>query len=161
MTFTSYKKGITVSKIINTLILILSLSLPVMGNAFSFEDFFGNSVPTEPDINKINKFRESYKLIFVYTSTCSYCHKLAPNLSAFVKEYNLDIESLTANGGKIRGFSNAKYDLGRIDALYIRYFPAVMVENKNNKNETYTLASGYLSKEELKNNFIELLEYIY
>ncbi len=151
-------------KIINMLMLILILALPTAAIAFSLSDFFGTNTPTtlsEPDSKTVKKFNDSYKLIFIYTSTCGYCHKFAPVLAEFVKDYALNIESLTANGGKIAGFTNAKHDEKRIEDFNIRYFPAVIVQNKNNVNDTYVLASGYLSKTELNDKFSNLLNEIY
>lgn len=108
--------------------------------------------------NQLYYFRENYKLVFFYTSTCTYCHKFAPIFKKFVREHRLPVEAVTADGGKIRGFSGAKHSAELAQKMGIDSFPTVLVINKKTNNAEYVFGQGNMSLKDLEANLAYLLK---
>lgn len=143
------------------LLLLCILTASVSSSAFFDQLFnFGDSSPVVTDQQKLVKFRNNYKLLFVYTSRCGYCHRFAPVLRSFVNEKKLKIESISGDGKPIEGFSNFKYSPKTLDELGVQSYPIVFVLDNNNKLID-TLSSGNVSKNKLSNNFNDILNHLY
>tara|TARA_R110002126_G_scaffold150129_1_gene296213 strand:+ start:15956 stop:16444 length:489 start_codon:yes stop_codon:yes gene_type:complete len=149
----------------NTLILVTFF---ISSNIFSLDIFQSiNEAKALKEINDINypqqedaftKFTKDFTIEFVYSSKCGFCHKLSYVLNNLQKNNKIRVESITADGGFIQGFENAVYSEKFIKANNIKAFPTIIA--KDNNNQRYLIAEGYLSENELKSNIETLLEYV-
>ncbi len=98
---------------------------------------------------------KNYKLFFVYSSSCKYCHQFAPILRIFADSNNIEVTSATADGGVITGFEDADYIPDIAQILNIKVFPTVLLL-KNNSDESYVVSQGYVSSSQLLNNIARL-----
>lgn len=109
----------------------------------------------------IEKFKQEYDIIFFYSSNCGYCHRFAPILTRFSRNKDIKIQSYTANGGKISGFADAISSKAQFDKYGIAGYPTVLIVEKANTNNYYSLSRGYLSYDRLVDNFNYVLDSIY
>ncbi|MBP9777575.1 MAG: conjugal transfer protein TraF [Rickettsiaceae bacterium] len=98
---------------------------------------------------------KNYKLLFVYSSSCKYCHQFAPVLRIFADSNNIEMTSATVDGGVIAGFEDAQYVPDITQILNIKAFPTVLLL-KNNSDESYVVSQGYVSSSQLSNNIANL-----
>lgn len=98
---------------------------------------------------------KNYKLLFIYSSNCKYCHQFAPILRIFADSNNIEVTSATVDGGIIAGFQDAQYVPDITQILNIKAFPTVLLL-KNNSDESYVVSQGYVSSNQLSNNIVNL-----
>lgn len=144
------------------IIIITLLFLVSFGTNAFWDEFFGqdNESSVVVDQKKLSKFRNDYKLLFVYTSSCGYCHRFAPVLRSFVNDKKIKVDSISEDGKGINGFDNPKYSPQTLDDLGVRSYPTLFVTDKNNK-VIETLTNGYIDKSTLTSKFNDLLESLY
>lgn len=107
------------------------------------------------DANTINnathQLNRGYKVLFFFSSKCSYCHKFAPILKKYQVDNNLEIISVSQNGQSLPGFDSPIYDPALNKTFNIQAYPTVVVVNINN-GDYYPLTVGYTSYQEFSTN---------
>lgn len=137
-------------------ILILSASL---ANAVDLGGWM-NTLDSRNDSTKQNiEVNDKISLVFVYSSSCPYCRKFAPTLKEFALETGLNVESVTADGGKLVGFEDAIYSPELISSLGVQAYPTLFAIDNSNSQLTL-LGQGNLSKDELYQNFVYLKQHL-
>lgn len=150
------------------LLFIVTLALPISMYSFSSQSWVAalNNLKQSQGNNNlqgnslVTRFQNDYELLFVYSSTCPYCHKFAPVLAQFAKDNNLAIVSLTSNGGIITPFNDSKYDPSRIRDLGVNTYPSLFAINKSTK-ATYLINQGAVSYSELNSNFNHVVAFLF
>ncbi len=150
------------------ILLIVTLVLSMSAYSFSSQVWvatLNNSKQSQVNTNLqgnslVTRFQNEYQLLFVYSSTCPYCHKFAPILAQFAQDNNLMVASLTANGGIITPFNDSKYDPDRISSLGVNTYPTLLAINKRTK-ATYSINQGAIPYSELNSNFNRVLQFLY
>ena len=125
-------------------------------NSTNYETIDNNRNNFTNDI--FDTFSNNFSIEFVYSSQCGFCHKLSHILKGLQNTYQLKIESISADGGIIPGFEDAIYSEKFLQENEIKAYPVLIAKNKS--NQRYMLATGYISKDELKNNIEVLFNYI-
>lgn len=153
------------------LIRLLLIVTPVLSiSAYSFSSqlwvaALNNAKQSQVNTNlqsnlSVTRFQNEYQLLFVYSSTCPYCHKFARVLAQFAQDNNLAVASLTADGGIIMPFNDSKYDSDRISSLGVNTYPTLLAINKRTK-ATYLINQGAIPYSELNSNFNQVLQFLY
>lgn len=107
-----------------------SLVRPV--NAMAVNQFKDDRRETESRfISDLGK--QGYGIFFFYSSTCPYCHSLAPTLRMFENQYGMRVMAISVDGGPIEGFPDAKNDNGIAQGLGVETVPALYLVNGNEK----------------------------
>lgn len=106
------------------------------------------------------KFKNEVVLLLVYSSTCGYCIKFAPNFKKFVTDTGIAYKALTADGGVLPAFADAAYLPETLDRLKINIYPTVFAFNKIN-NKTLIFSQGYLTLDDLYKNYAAVSKYMY
>lgn len=107
--------------------------------------------------DKLAKFKQKYKLVFFFAGDCGYCHKFAPKFKSFISNNEIEVEAVTADGGKINGFNWAEYNPTKIDNYGVESFPTVLVVNKRTNRPDYVFSQGNVSGRQLNRNLNALL----
>lgn len=77
----------------------------------------------------IQQLADTAGMWFFYSSTCTYCIKMAPLLSAMSKRYGLEIKAIALDGQPLPGgyFPNYTVDRGQAEKLNISVTPSIFM----------------------------------
>lgn len=78
--------------------------------------------------------QNGYGLFFFYSSTCAYCHEMAPIVKLFESMYGMPVLAISLDGGPMEGFPNAKSDNGASTRLGVETVPAFYLVSDNGKS---------------------------
>jgi conjugal transfer pilus assembly protein TraF len=98
--------------------------------------------------NKIKQIAQKYGLLFFFNSHCKYCHEFAKTVKRFAEIYNWKVLAISADGGSLAEFKNAKVDNGILNNLNIFAVPALIAFDPTTNN-TIPITFGFISAEEL------------
>ena len=101
-----------------------------------------NRVATAKDLSK------RYGLFFFFKSDCPYCHKMAPILLAFSKQYNFEVFPISLDGGGLPEFPHPQSNNGMAEKLDVETVPAVFLGDRNTADIT-PIAFGVVAETEL------------
>lgn len=94
--------------------------------------------------------RSTAALLFVYSSTCTFCQKTAPNIVEFQKKFDFTVLPVTMDGIALPEFANNTLpDNGISERLGIETVPAIYLAFPG-ENRFEHLATGYVSPVELE-----------
>lgn len=80
--------------------------------------------------------QNGYGMFFFYSSTCPYCHEMAPIVKLFESLYGMPVLAISIDGGPMEGFPNAKGDNGVATRLGVDTIPAFYLVSGNDKSVT-------------------------
>lgn len=117
----------TIKYTFRAVLTVCLLSFALSSQAF-LDGLFGSAEEATPKdkTQQIQQFRQEYKLVFIYSSKCGYCHRFAPIFKQFVNEKKLKAEAISADGGKINGFEDATYMSDVTRRFNVNSFPTVL-----------------------------------
>lgn len=75
----------------------------------------------------LGRVAREHVLMFFFRGDCGYCHAMAPALDAFRRRYGIRVMSVSADGGALPGFPDARADNGVLRALKVHQFPALFL----------------------------------
>ncbi len=92
--------------------------------------------------------QQGYGIFFFYSSTCPFCHEMAPVLRLFESMYGMRVLAISVDGGPIEGFPDAKQDNGASKRLGVETMPALYLVSSREKN-VMPIGFGMLSISEI------------
>ncbi len=100
--------------------------------------------------------QKDYGLVFIYSSTCPYCHKMVHVVEALQKKYDFEVYPISADA-KALGSYSMFYNLtpGVIDRYYGStrpMFPLLILQDLNRPENFYPIAQGYISLSQTEQN---------
>ncbi|MBP9777643.1 MAG: conjugal transfer protein TraF [Rickettsiaceae bacterium] len=107
-----------------------------------------------------SKFNKDYELLFIYSSVCGYCHQMAPILKQFAIAKNLIVKSVTADGGILSEFPDAKYMPNVLNQYNLSAYPTVMLISKSN-GRAQIFSQGALTMQQLHGTYQSLVSNLY
>jgi len=88
-------------------------------------------------------------LLFFFSSDCPYCHRLAPVLQAFEKQYGFTVLPISLDGAGIPGYEQPKANHTLAHQLNVRNVPAVFLIDPE-RNTVANVSVGYRTWTELQ-----------
>ena len=96
-----------------------------------------------------------HALLFFFRGDCGYCHAMAPALDAFRRRYGIRVIPVSADGGTLPGFADARADNGVVQALKVGQFPAVFLAHPFS-GRIEPVGFGVLSEAQLAERIVAL-----
>lgn len=106
--------------------------------------------------DSVRGLRYSAAILFVYSSTCPYCQKVAPNVAEFQRKYDFTVLPVSMDGIALPEFANNTLsDNGISTRLGIETVPAIFLAFPG-ENRFEHLATGFVSTVELERKIYQL-----
>lgn len=105
----------------------------------------------------ISNLKDEYGLFFFFSSQCEYCHKFAPIVQQFAKNYDWKIMAISLDGGSIPGFLNPVPDNGIAAKWQVIVLPSLFAVNPTT-GHVLPIAFGLTSIDQMENRIMTLLK---
>ncbi|MTW02723.1 thioredoxin family protein [Duganella ginsengisoli] len=96
-------------------------------------------------------------LMFFFRGDCGYCHAMAPVLDAFRRRHGIRIIAVSADGGALAGFPDARRDNGIVRTMHVQQFPALFLAQPFS-GRIDPVGVGVLSEAQLAERIVTLFD---
>ncbi|MBY0239989.1 MAG: conjugal transfer protein TraF [Burkholderiaceae bacterium] len=107
--------------------------------------------------NVLARVARGHVLMFLFRGDCGYCHAMAPVLDAFRRRHGMRVVAISADGGALAGFPDARGDNGIVRALQVQQFPALFLAQPFS-GRIDPVGVGVLSEAQLAERIVALSE---
>lgn len=104
----------------------------------------------------LSAISQRYGLFFYFSSSCTYCQKMAPTVKSFADYYGFDMIPITLDGQTLPEFPRALHDNGSMVSLKVEVVPALFLIDKKTK-EIIPVGFGLMSIDELEKRTVVLI----
>jgi conjugal transfer pilus assembly protein TraF len=115
-------------------------------NSFAIDVFDGQLRDKQTDT--IRALAKTHGLFFFFRSDCPYCHKFAPVLRHFERDYGLTVFAVSLDGGGLPEYPTPLTDNGMAANLNVRMVPAVFLAVPGTREIT-PIGYGVMAETEL------------
>ncbi len=92
---------------------------------------------------------KDFGLYFVVSSSCVYCHEMAPYLKRFADTYGFTVISVSTDGGAVKEFPSPMYSPEFSEQLGVQSTPAIILA-KPSEGVIEPISYGFISLQELE-----------
>lgn len=142
-------------------ICIAVFALIISSVSFAFDSTrFIEAIDANTINNATHQLNKGHKVLFFFSSKCSYCHKFVPILKKYQNENNLEIIAVSQDGQPLPGYDSPIYDPALNKTFNIQAYPTVVVVDINS-GDYYPLTVGYSNYQEFStsvNRFVASVE---
>ena len=93
---------------------------------------------------RLRQLSDEHGLLFMFRGDCPVCHRFAPVLLQFAKQYGFSILAVSLDGGTLPGLSQVKMDNGIASRLNVDLVPALFLVAPRQR-EFKAVGYGYMS----------------
>ncbi|MES2260622.1 MAG: conjugal transfer protein TraF [Pseudomonadota bacterium] len=105
----------------------------------------------------LERVAREHVLMFFFRGDCGYCHAMAPVLDAFRKRYGIRVVPISADGGTLAGFPDARGDNGIVRTMRVQQFPSLFLAQPFS-GRIDPVGVGVLSEAQLAERIVVLFE---
>lgn len=112
---------------------------------------------TESRSTALREIAETYGLFFIFESDCAYCIQMAPFLQRFARAYDFKLIPISADGGTLPEFPDARYEPTIRNRLGVEVTPAIFLVDPV-AGHVQPIAYGVVSLSELETRIVRLFK---
>jgi len=105
---------------------------------------------------RLNEIAGRYGMIFVFRSTCPYCHAEAPMLRHFAAKHGFSVIPVSQDGIGLPDYPRPEMDHGISSQFGVQSVPALFLVNPR-RREVFPVAFGMVSESELARRIVSIV----
>lgn len=107
---------------------------------------------TEKERQLLHKFAKQYKLLFFYSSKCSYCEQFSHVVEHYANKHGFKVASVTTDGNQLSNFP-ASYNQALIERFNVKSTPALFAFSEV-RGVAVPIAHGFMALDLLEKNTV-------
>ncbi len=105
----------------------------------------------------LREIAKEFGLYFVVSSSCVYCHEMAPYLKRFADTYGFTVISVSTDGGSVTEFPSPIYSPEFAEKLGVQSTPAIILA-KPSEGVIEPISYGFISLQELESRIYRIFK---
>lgn len=143
-------KGIDFAKITQNLI----ENSPILANSESYYKNLSDQKDKALEKEKVLKTaHKRYGLVFIYSSTCSHCHRQLPIILSLLEKHKFKIMGISADGNYFAGLNENIVDGNVTNDPLVQAFPTILLLDKKDPAKIF-ISKGLTSLEAIEEKIV-------